>query len=531
MKVSMKNAEILTVVFLYLLALYIWTLPIHENRMPFGDVDASSHFTIGDYMASTDRSVAKIPYPITFRYGGQNTPLPEYIWYPPQYWTNGAIGQVLGGERILPFFIFVAIFSSLIILSSYFLIRSLFGFWPAFLSSFLLIFSTRDYMIYLWGQWPQSLSFAFTPLVLYSYFQYHRNYKEKINKPVYLYFLALFLAAQFFFHPQGMIASAGALIIFNIILFAKDKRLSIDAKHAFLAFALFAALSAALAPLNIGEFFVELAKPGDSDGGLQFDKLFKWYHGIRNDPGLPDFYFTYNMTHGSLAGGFLSWWTLPFLLLGILFLAYRRDDKDILLLGWLVSFYFLTRLAVFGLGSRDIRMFAYEAHVFYPIIAIGLLSISSFFSNQEIKKFAKYGFIALFFILALSINAKSAYDILKGQQNSIARINPMQYEAALWLKDNVEERADIYDIGTLGYQNFGAKIKWLMVLSQRHFIVNEPELRDADYIFFDYTDGILLGSREYVDALQQIESQFSNATPTYDQNNIRVYRINGIQQG
>ena len=152
MKLSLKKIEIILLVILYLSALYIWTLPIQKNKLPFGDVDASSHFTIGDYMVTYDKSIAKIPYPITFRYKGQNAMFPDYLWYPPQYWTNTAIAQIFGGDRILPFFIVVAVFSSLIIISSYFFIRNLFGFWPAFLSSFLLMFSTRDYMIYLWGQ-------------------------------------------------------------------------------------------------------------------------------------------------------------------------------------------------------------------------------------------------------------------------------------------------------------------------------------------------------------------------------------------
>jgi len=137
MRISFKKIELFLVAALYLTALYIWTLPIQKNSMPFGDVDASSHFTIGDYMASQDRSILEIPYPVTFRYWGQNAFFPDYLWYPPQYWTNTGIAQVLGGERIMPVFILIAVLTSIIILSSYLLIRDLFGFWPAFLSSFL----------------------------------------------------------------------------------------------------------------------------------------------------------------------------------------------------------------------------------------------------------------------------------------------------------------------------------------------------------------------------------------------------------
>ncbi len=554
MKITTKKIEIFLLVILYLLALYIWTLPIQNNRLPFGDVDASSHFTIGDYMVTYDRSVLKIPYPITFRYRGQNALFPDYLWYAPQYWTNTGIMQVFGGERVFPPFIIIAIFSSLIILSSYFLIRNLFGFWTAFLSSLLLIFSTRDYMVYLWGQWPQSLSFAFTPLVLYSFYHYYKNHKEDNNqsiyykriysKPIYLYILALFLSAQFLFHPQGLIASVAALIIFSLILLIKNKKIPFNIKHLITAVILFALVSVISAPFNVGEFLVELTTKQESSAGggggvagggtdgagnLQLDKLFRWYHGIKNDPGLPDFYFRYPTSHGS--GPFkevslLSWWTLPFLLIGVFVLIYRRKEEDFLLISWLVSYYLLTRLVVFGIGQRDIRMFAYEAHVFYPIIALGLVSISSIAKQETLRKYIKYSLIILFLILAISINGKSTYDVLKSQQYSIGRINPSQYEAAEWVRGNIEENADIYGIGTLGYQYFGAKIKWLGVLSQRHFILDNDKLNMTDYIFLDYTDASLLKNQDYINTLQNIEAKL-NWSPLYNKNNIKVYKLAG----
>lgn len=532
MKVSFKKIEFILIALLYLSALYIWTLPIQKNRLPFGDVDASSHFTIGDYIVSYDKSIIKIPYPITFRYYGQNGMFPAYLWYPPQYWENTAIMQVLGGERILPVFIAVAIFSSLIILSSYFLIRSLFGFWPAFLSSFLLIFSARDYMIYLWGQWPQSLSFAFTPLVLYCFYQYYKHYKENNSKPIYLYVLASFLAAQFFFHPQGLVASAGALIVFSLILMIKNRKMPFSLKHLIVSVILLALIMVLFAPLNVGEFFGELStKQGGQEAAktTQLDKLFMWYHGIKNDPGLPDFYFTYDKTHGSFEDGLLSWWTLPFLLVGIFVLAYRRQDEDFLMLSWLISFYFLTRLVVFGFGTRDIRMFAYEAHVFYPITAIGLLSLSSLPKQEPIKKYLKLGLILLFLILAVSINGKSAYDVLKSQQYSVGRINNAEYEAAEWIRGNLPEKAGIYDIGTLGYQNFAAKIKWMGVLSQRHFIIGNDQINMTDYVFIDYTDAISLGNQDYANAIGNFDKKLQNTTLIYNRNNIKVYQIARIK--
>ncbi len=399
MRIKPSLVETIAVITLFCSTLWLWTLPIQNNPLPFGDVDASSHFTIGDYMATTDKSVLKTPYHITFRYGGQNSAFPEYLWYAPQYWTNTAIAQIIGGDRVVSFFTFIAIFSSLIILSSYFLIRSLFGVWPAVLSSFLLMFSTRDYMVYLWGQWPQSLSFGFTPLVLYCVYAYYMLMKEPLTKEnqrkktLYACMVGVFLSAQFLFHPQGMISSIGASLIFFMLVSIKERQLPFSIKDIWFVPIILVLLVIVFAPFNVGEFVIELTASQGSDNApktAQFDKLFKWYQGIQNDPGLPDFYFTYNQTHGSLQGGLWSWWTLPFLIAGIGVLIMRRRSQDLLLLGWLVSFYFLTRLVVIGMGTRDIRMFAYEAHVFYPIIAIGLLALPSLLSQGMPRLIAKY---------------------------------------------------------------------------------------------------------------------------------------------
>lgn len=527
--------EIALIVLLYLSAIYIWTLPIQNNRLPFGDVDSSSHFAIGDYMVSHDKSISKVPYYIFTRYGGQNSVLDGYLWYPPQFWTMTGISQILGGERVFPVFVFIAVSGSLIILSSYFLIRGLFGFWPAFLSSFLLIFSLRDYMIYLWGQWPQSLSFAFTPLVLYCFYKYQKFYREKQYKPAYLCVMAVFLSAQFFFHPQGMFASFGALLIFCLVLVVKYKKMPFSVRHFLISVFIFAFISAIFTPFNVGEFFYELGTKQEGKKELQIDKLFKWYQGIHNDPGLPNFYFSYSSAHGTKGdinpqtgefdNSLITWWTLPFLILGVVALVIRRKDEDFVLLSWLVSFYFLTRLVVFGIGQRDIRMFAYEAHVFYPIIAIGFLSLSSLTKKAIFKNMIKFGSIALFIFFAVYVNGQTAYHFLKGEQYDIGRINPAQYESADWIRRNIPDEGDVYDFGTIGFQNYAKKIKWMGVLSQRHFIVEDGEKNSTDYVLVDYTDALALGRQDYFNAIKNFDAQFLNITPIYNKDSIKVYQI------
>ncbi len=528
MHLNKRHIEALAITLVYFSAFWFWSLPLQGNPMPFGDVDASSHFTIGDYMVSQDTSIAKIPYPLMFRYGGQNSAYPGYIWYPPQYWTNTGIGQFFGGDRIISFYVLVILFSSLIILTSYFLIRHLFGFLPAILSSLLLVFSTRDTMILLWGQWPQSLSFGLTPVALYCFHQYIGSLKERSQR-AYLWAFSFTISTQFLFHPQGMIASIVPCGIFFVARSLKEKKLPsgwLNWGHFGVALATFFTVFFVFAPLNFGEFLYELTHPEApiENQGIQLDKIFKWYHGIKNDPGLPDFYFTYNLSHGTLKGSLLSWWTLPLLIVGILFLLIRRKDEDLLLLSWLFSFYILTRLTVIGMGARDIRMFAYEAHVFYPIIALGAVFLGSL-AGEKLKKITLPVTVTIFILLTIFVNGTSAYEVLKSQQHSIGRITPVQYEVAEWVRHNLPEKAGIYAVGTLGYQNFAAKIKWLMVLSQRHFLVDESTLNTTEYVFMDYSDAIALGNQGYVDALRQYESQFQNLTPLYNKNNIRVYKI------
>ncbi|MBL7147609.1 MAG: glycosyltransferase family 39 protein [Nanoarchaeota archaeon] len=536
MKINKKYLEIFAITILYLSALYIWTLPIHNNRLPFGDVDASSHFAIGDYMSMHGSSIAKIPEYVGIRYGGQNEMFPWALWYPPQYWTNAGIMQLIGGDRILSFFIMIAIFCSLFILSSYFLIRSLFGFWPAFLSSLLLIFSVRDYMVYLFGQWPQSLGYAFTPLILYCYYKYADSILNKEKKTVYIYIMSLLLVIQSLMHPQGFIASAGTMVIFTGLLLIREKKLPFNFKHLFIILAIFFVVSILLAPLNMGEFFGEIFKTGGERESWNLGILFSWYQDSSKFQGLPAFYFYYNTSHGDINGSKLGYWTLPLLFIGVIVVflngfILKKDRKNILLFSWLIAFYLLTHLAAFGMGGRDQRMMAFEAHVIYPIIAIGLLSIPSFFKlNNFVNKIAKYSLIIIFIVFALAVNGKSTIGMLNMQQYSISRINPYQYEVSEWVLKNLPEDAYIYDIGTFGYQYYGAKVKWLSVLSQRPFVLENRMVNMSDYIMLDYSDLALLRKEEEVNNLRKFESEnFGDATPVYNKELIKVYEVGNFK--
>ena len=46
--------EILIVIFLFLFSIYMWSLPIKNNPLPYGEVDSAHHFAIADYMNEHD---------------------------------------------------------------------------------------------------------------------------------------------------------------------------------------------------------------------------------------------------------------------------------------------------------------------------------------------------------------------------------------------------------------------------------------------------------------------------------------------
>ena len=184
----------------------------------------------------------------------------------------------------------------------------------------------------------------------------------------------------------------------------------------------------------------------------------------------------------------------------------------------------------FFVGIMMFPSLAYLLGFIVPFkISIFVTFVSLLILGYLLKKYLKYGLIAVFFILAISVNGKSTYDVLKGQQYSIGRVNPWQFEAAEWVRSNLPEEADIYDMGTLGYQYYGGKIKWLGALSQRHFVMSNPESNLTDYVLIDYTDAILLRDQNYIDAVQNFEKNFQNITTIYNKNNIRVYQFAGFK--
>ncbi|MDP7506788.1 MAG: glycosyltransferase family 39 protein [Candidatus Woesearchaeota archaeon] len=533
-----RKIKVLLITALFLFTLYLWTLPFQKNRMPYGEVDAGSHFTVGDYMAETDKSVYVLPYFIDKRYGTDNFFSPHHLWYHPPYHVNFAIMQIFGGERILPVFLFNAILCSIIVLISYFVLERLFGFWVAFLSSLLFVFSMRDIMVFLWGQWPQQISYFYTPLVLYVFYKYVCSYLDGNTKPVYAYIFAVLLGVNFYLHPVGSFHTIVALVFFSLFLLIKERKIPFSFKHISVC-ALIFLLMLGIFPLQTASVFGQMGGSSEEEKAKSplyhdFGSFFSWFAwkelyvswGTQ-----PEAYFDYDAMNG-------GYWTLPLLLIGLFFILFRRERKDLLLLSFLLGVYFMIHMIVFMGSGRPERSLAASAHVFYPLAAVGLLSIPFllglvFKIKKRYKNYIKYVLIGLFVFMVFSSNFKPAYSQLKGAYEGIVRITPTQYKAAEAIRESsIPMGANITGLGILPMVR-QQKMRWMWFVSHRYIRPYKGSLDLGGkpiYVMVDYSDLILLRQDPtYAEELRKLqafeEQELVNGSLVVNHELIRVYKL------
>src|SRR3989338_11474591 len=186
-----------------------------------------------------------------------------------------------------------------------------------------------------------------------------------------------------------------------------------------------------------------------------------------------------------------GWWTLPFILIGIGLLLFRRKDQDLILLGWLISLYLVLHADVIGKGPFVHRSLAASAHIFAPLAAIGCMTAYTLVAEQfkldeEAKKNGKWGAIAVFVILVVIFNVMPGIALIK--QTPTTTLNGEQIAVANWIHDNTPSDASLSNAGTLSL----AQKRWIQYLSQRHFVGTNLEQLDAgiqpSYALLDYTN-------------------------------------------
>ena len=542
--------DIIALTVLFSIGFFISTLPIHDNPMPFGEGDAAHQYGKADYYYSSDRIFLNSPFHIYMVwYSGFNAYSRDPndhsgFLYPPFYFTDGALVQAFTGERILGLNIYIAIMSILLAaFSTYFFMRKLFGFYPAVLSSFMILFAYRSIMGYIWGQRAILVALAFLPLALYYYYMYARSYLNKEPKPLYLIIMVVLASTMALFHAMIFVVMFFIIFVYTVILIVKYRKLPFDIKLGLLAILIFLVI---FAPFG---YQILQGRVGKSqEFKIQnIGTLFKWYDATGKDN--PQLY-VYKNAYG-------GYWTVPLLALGLLFIVLRRkDDKSLLLISWLIALYLVFHFPVLNQTQFSMdRLIKAEAYIFYPLIALGLLSIPLFFKMpRNIRTYLKLGLSILFIIIFVFTVAKPFSATLKDSYKGILRITPAQYELAEWVDANLEPDDVAILMGTLTY----GKEKYIHVLSHRAlrntmFYLQEPGKYDAalaktekrlanytqgrktsiDYAIFDYSDLQYLRDnpqfQPFFSAMQEFKDAHGigpDAVPLYNQNNIFVFKLN-----
>lgn len=536
MKINKNFLQTAIFVIIYLFGIYYWTQPLHERNLPYGEYDAMSHFEVADFMSYHDSSFIDLPPYIDVRYGRDNRYKPHTLWYPPTFHSSLGVMQVLGGDRIISVYLLNTILASFIIITLYFVINRLFGFYPAILSSLLIIFSPRDFFPFLWGQWPERFAYSFIPIILYCFYQYLMSLRKNSAKPIYLYMTGLFLIINFLVHPMVFFHSGVGLFVFYVLFLIKTKKFYFNIKHILISLAIIVGIFL-LFPIQTFNLFPSFMKQTDTDvnQGYDFSRIFKWSLDPKDYEGsVPAMYFSFSDMHGI--------WTLPFLIIGIIILVLRRKFPDILLLSWLISLYLVLHRDVIGKSIFIHRSLSATAHIFAPLTAIGAVYLTNLIKiPKPFSRYLKYSIIALFVFLAFFVNMNFSSQFINrdtynpySQAGILTSINQDEYNAATWFAENVPLSENITVLGIPHEQPYVSatvkKVKWFAAVSQhvtRFFELreNKSEVLKNQYIVVDYSFLEQVNDRASIALLQEFEkSVLSNHSLKYDSPNIKVYR-------
>ncbi len=546
-----KHKDALTITLLFVAAFFLWTLPLQKNPLPFGEHDAAYIFSYGDDMSYKDKSyniIGDTPLSTDFWYAEYNPVLgPRGMQYPPPYNLGYAFAQILGGERIIPPYLYIAVTSFAAIFSLYFLVRKLYGYEAALISSVAILFSHRTILLYLWGQRHNIASFTFIPLGVYALYKYLDSFYKGKEDIRYLYLYVIILLCTFLTHLGASIFFVPFTFFLILFFILKKKKLPYNKKN-LLHYGIFLIICI----LTIVPFYHIYFSANAVDKpvfALKDAASFLQWHKI------PENNYAMNPLFSQFTASYSSYWVIPLLLWGVFTLLWRRNTKDITLLAVLLSLYVIFHLSALGLvkeGSYRIgRVLIVESYFFYTVMAVGLVSLSSFFV-RSMRTYARYGLTFLFIVFIVMTQGSQAYASLSGAYEGISRITPQQYEFVQWAEQNIPQTSAMQLLGTLTY----AKKGFMQVLSRRvtarednlltdRYIVNEglwkeeyllPDyLRSGadfviplDYVVFDYSDLQYLQRdprfQGQIAALQQMEQSIQNRSSLiYDRNAIRVY--------
>jgi len=227
--------------------------------------------------------------------------------------------------------------------------------------------------------------------------------------------------------------------------------------------------------------------------------------------------------------------------MGLGILLIRRENRDLFLLAWLISFYLILHRDLAGKATFLHRSLSASAHIFAPITVIGAVSIASLIKlPQNYKSFLKFGLSALVVVLALTYNFPKAYATLSTAYNSpFARLNPAEIDVSEWLQNNIDESQNVSIIGVP--PQLLQKVWWMSsyshrtsmffegFLSWKTYAVNRNETVKYhlmnDYLVLDYSDIGRLQDQSSAQQWQKFEqTNLASHKLLYNKDNIKVYK-------
>lgn len=520
----MKHEEYFIIAGLFLFGFWLWTLPIQANPMPFGEGDSAWQFGNSDAILQQGKTYTRLPgYVGDLWYPGINHILgSNALQYPPPYQVNAAIFGLIGNQRVVPIFIFYAIASFLGALSVYFLLRKLYGFLPAVISSLGILLFFRTIMVYLWGQRPSITAFAFTPLVLYCLYKYFTGIYKEEKKVIFLYLGALLACGQYLVHIIATVQMIIMFIFVMVLFLIKYRKLPFireHIKHYLIILLIIAVIALPFAPIFLGatKSSVAFANPT-----YQWNRLMSWFD-VKNapnfpNPGGPPLIFYCNTKDEVLVEGynicsnynyFFGYGLL--VVLGIAYLLFKREDRDLIMLAWLFGTYASVHLDIMGIFPFHYaaRMLISEYLIFYSLIVIGIFGFIGLIKEVRIKAILKVA-ASIIFIILLFFQYNQAHTILKDAYNSpVIRITQAQYDMAEWIDKNTDTDAQVYAIGEYSYP----KNRFMSVISKRYIHWQEDpflNFTQPDYVLVDYSDVISANDAQGYGFLQAWEINLLN---------------------
>jgi asparagine N-glycosylation enzyme membrane subunit Stt3 len=481
---------------------------IREPNLPYGEGDAAYHFQMS-------KLIAEGGYPQEFnhildmpgvRYG-------SYV-YPPVTHTGMALLKLISGaNQLTASFIYVAFMDSLLIATTFLLVKELFGYTAGIASSLIISVSKRNIQSLLWGQWPSLAGMVFIPLILLYGIKSLRDSR-------YAKLCGLFCGLSFLTYPQS---TGYSLFVLSLIYVSRRVQIKPKTlKKLLTSFTVvFIVLALPTAPKIVQYFSSENVKAA----GFSVSRLAEWYPsvkpGVRFFEGYPPSWFNPLLVYDKVL--------LALVLLSLTALFFNNNDRRVFASANILVFYLITHSDVFGLSpDRVVRQFNSEVLLFAFIIPMVF--------TVEKAGLRKYFFVVAVLLVSAYFLSRvnSLMPLLYNTYSPKMRLTPREYEAGVWLKRNTHPDSIILFQGKV----YGPVTRWIAAVSDRRIATYSDNKIDfdgivfnvslPDYVLLDYTPLVLPPEERTQNTLimYALEQQLMNYTTlVYENDEIAVRKF------